>query len=961
MRKITLLCTLLFTLSSAFARTTLSAGDIAFVGLNTDGATDADDNFAFVLLKDIDAATRIIFTDRGWSDATGFSSFVGDGEFTWTSGAARTAGEVIVLDFSNLSPPAASFTVAGDQLFAIQGSIASPTFIAGLHFNVVTGVTDDANWDGDATSNTTSALPDALTTGDTAVRLTGPGGMEQDNFQFSCGIAGCPLSGTPEQIRAIVHNRANWVSNDDTVYPGTVDASLGTVTITDGETPPTINDITFNQSGYCPGELVVITIDGQLNDATEWVVYNSSGCGVTEIVRSSSSTINIGSRANVDTYNLFVRGEGGTIATPPDCFETSIIVGGTNPEITSLSLNQSTYLPGETVILSVNGSLNDATEWVVYNDDGCGVTEVVRSSSSTINVGFRALAGLYTLYVRGEGDCVEEITCTTIDIIVNEPKPTPIITEIMYNPSSMEDDWEWIEIYNPGLVDLDISGYVIDDFNSVAHGSANIATGIVPAGESVVLYNSEDVSEADFLAAWGFVNLVPVTNWGAMSLNNTGDTIGIWDSFASYSGDNETQANVIEQVAYETTDWPLDDGISSVYLKDLTADNTIGSNWALSTDGGATPLFEGYTSQAAGGNNGGDIGSPGTPFTLASITVLKNVDDDSFADMMFDFSFGGIPFSISENTTEGYVFENLLPGNYEITELVPDGWDLVSINAGAGNNNTALPNGLTVVLEAGENAVVTFNNVYVPIPAIVINEILADPPVDLSGDANGDGTRDASQDEFIEIVNLEDTDIDISGWTISDAVGIRHTFPANTILASNCGAVIFGGGTPTGQFGGMAVQTASSGFLGLNNGGDTVILSDDEATVIATYTYGSEGGNDQSLTLVPDGTGTEPLVPHSTATGSGGTPFSPGTRVDGTAFVGCEVIAPPVITCPSDLTIEDDESTDPAFTGEPVYQGGAGDVTITFSDIVATDGTITELGPLPMKMKALQVVNKRLR
>ena len=241
MREITLLFTLLFTLNTAFAQTTLSAGDIAFVGLNTDGAKDADDNFAFILLKDIDAATQIIFTDRGWSDATGFSSFPGDGEFTWTSGTARTAGEVIVLDFSNLSPPAASFTVAGDQLFAIQGSIASPTFISGLHFNVVTGVTDDSNWDGNATSSTTSALPDALTTGDTAVRLTGPGGVEQDNFQFSCGIAGCPLSGTPEQIRAIVHNLANWVGNNDTVYPGTVDASLGTPTIgTIDNMPPVI-------------------------------------------------------------------------------------------------------------------------------------------------------------------------------------------------------------------------------------------------------------------------------------------------------------------------------------------------------------------------------------------------------------------------------------------------------------------------------------------------------------------------------------------------------------------------------------------------------------------------------------------------------------------------------------------------------------------------------------------------
>ena len=37
--------------------------------------------------------------------------------------------------------------------------------------------------------------------------------------------------------------------------------------------------------------------------------------------------------------------------------------------------------------------------------------------------------------------------------------------------------------------------------------------------------------------------------------------------------------------------------------------------------------------------------------------------------------------------------------------------------------------------------------------AIVINEFLADPPSGLVGDANQDGTRHASQDEFVELFN----------------------------------------------------------------------------------------------------------------------------------------------------------------------------------------------------------------
>ena len=65
MKKITLLVIMLLAACHINAQTNLTAGDIAFVGSNADGATFADDTVAFVLLKDIDALTTIIFTDRG--------------------------------------------------------------------------------------------------------------------------------------------------------------------------------------------------------------------------------------------------------------------------------------------------------------------------------------------------------------------------------------------------------------------------------------------------------------------------------------------------------------------------------------------------------------------------------------------------------------------------------------------------------------------------------------------------------------------------------------------------------------------------------------------------------------------------------------------------------------------------------------------------------------------------------
>jgi hypothetical protein len=169
---------------------------------------------------------------------------------------------------------------------------------------------------------------------------------------------------------------------------------------------------------------------------------------------------------------------------------------------------------------------------------------------------------------------------------------------------------------------------------------------------------------------------------------------------------------------------------------------------------------------------------------------------------------------------------------------------------------------------------------------LVINEIHADPASSSAGDANGDGTRHFSEDEFVEIVNNDVADLDISGWTLADGFNVRHTFPAGTVVAQGCSIVVFGGGTPTGTFGKSLTQIASTGSLGLNNGGDSITLNDGSNDVLST-SYGSEAGDNQSVTLDPDITGTEPRVKHSLATGSDGALFSPGTKIDGSQFEGC--------------------------------------------------------------------------
>jgi hypothetical protein len=173
-----------------------------------------------------------------------------------------------------------------------------------------------------------------------------------------------------------------------------------------------------------------------------------------------------------------------------------------------------------------------------------------------------------------------------------------------------------------------------------------------------------------------------------------------------------------------------------------------------------------------------------------------------------------------------------------------------------------------------------------PSSGLVINEIHADPHYAL-GDANADGIVDDSDDEFIEIVNDSQSPIDLSSWALGDFFGLRHTFPPGSVVAPGCGIVVFGGGEPSGDFGNSLVQVASSGMLGLNNNGDGVYLYDTEGFIVISYTFGVEASDDQSITRYPDVIGEEPLIKHTTAPGSEGTLFSPGTQIDGGYFSGC--------------------------------------------------------------------------
>ena len=114
-----------------------------------------------------------------------------------------------------------------------------------------------------------------------------------------------------------------------------------------------------------------------------------------------------------------------------------------------------------------------------------------------------------------------------------------------------------------------------------------------------------------------------------------------------------------------------------------------------------------------------------------------------------------------------------------------------------------------------------------PAPAPVVVKIARVVP-NPNSDLNGDGTVDSVKDELVELINAGGATADLSGWSVSDNVGVRFTFPAGVVLEPGRSVQVFGGG---------ANGFVAPRSLGLNNTGDTVRLLDARGAEKAVVTW----------------------------------------------------------------------------------------------------------------------------
>ncbi len=162
----------------------------------------------------------------------------------------------------------------------------------------------------------------------------------------------------------------------------------------------------------------------------------------------------------------------------------------------------------------------------------------------------------------------------------------------------------------------------------------------------------------------------------------------------------------------------------------------------------------------------------------------------------------------------------------------------------------------------------------------MLNEALVNVPAGAKGDANGDGVRDAYDDEFVELVNRTDHVLDITGVSVRNGSTDKFSFGA-TCLPAHQAAVVFGGGEPP-DLGDVLVRVAPRHFA-FANGGGSVAIADADGQVLGRLTY--ENAPAEALTLSPQLDGAN-YVAHSTLAPD--VLLSPGTCADGAPFgQGC--------------------------------------------------------------------------
>ena len=816
----------------------LSAGDIAFTGLVSEGS--GGDNISFVILKDVEAGVNFFLRD---DEVQIDGKFNGSGEGTvkWenTTGAVITAGTSVVIDSLNSGTITAStgtatkvnrsmnLSTSGDGVFAYQTS--TDVFDTGTNsFIALVSAAAGKSFSGTVDDSITVAT--GLEWGTNAIEFSGtyssPDGGKHDR-----GVT----TGSREQLLAEINSADNWVtsaSSSDAHGDGSTMLPLSSEAYVVTASPV-----------YVPTVVKLTATSGSVNESAGPMMVS------------------------VDIVNPY----------PLDSTTVELVFVGTD------STDLSNFV-SDTIIWGPGQTDSQSASIPILNDTDIEGEETFTFKLRNVTGGYQSSIGSDSIY--------------TLTILDDDLDFSFVYNELHIDPASditgdangdgtrnaIED--EFVELVNTGAAAFDLSGYYMTD-----NAEPNLASRhtfpqgtVVDAGQAIVVFGGgTPTSPTNF---GGSVVQTASEDNGGVGLGNSDRTLYI---------KNADGLTVLSQ-SYDASQGNINQSITR--SPDLTG-NFVTHSGVLAANGNLfspgmkldSTAFYTHTStkvqfqvMRATYREGDDatvdiaVTINGASATNATEVTVGLIGGTGTADDIGGYSSQTLTFAAGSTATQKVTLtvadDDLQEGNetFEFELTSPTGGESAAV---------ASPSKFTLTLADDD-----ISN------PLILNEVLTDPPIDDTstpdvneGDANGDGTRDYSDDEFVELVNTNTTELDISGYTVSDMAAVRHTFAEGSILSGGGVALLFGGGTPTGSFGGAeVVATADYGSLGLNNSGDKLTVKDKDGNIIIEFEWGGstiyEGGARQSLTRDPDLIGD--FVLHSTTVAGG--LFSPGTQSSGSPF-----------------------------------------------------------------------------
>lgn len=326
--------------------TNLSAGALAFIAFQG----SAPDIFRMVALQDIPEGTRLYLTDKSWDGSLGTPAFTaGEGFGLWTAPAGGVSrGTVIAFDADagtasvGTGGLGSGLGSAGEQLFAYQGSLALPTFVAGF--------TSGATIASGTPLSTETWVPAGLTNGTNYIALANNAGASSLNVAANIR--------TLTDHRSFIHNTSNWTTATSASWP--------TWTFTFLANEPTSQPSFTAASNIGNNEL---TLNFSGGDGTSYIVVMREGAAVTAVPVDGTSYTAITSSANFTTAQEISPGQ-------------RIVYNGTNSntdvEVTNLS-------PGTTyhyAIYAYNGTTSGDRENYLTSSPGTGSETTSGSANS---------------------------------------------------------------------------------------------------------------------------------------------------------------------------------------------------------------------------------------------------------------------------------------------------------------------------------------------------------------------------------------------------------------------------------------------------------------------------------------------------------------------------------------------------------------------------------------------------